>query len=241
MLFRHEEENQSLCREFSLLRDQEGTRFKGWIQSKVRFGRVSDRQVCNQYGRYSIEVQVQSVIQDQTVSWIRIVNVIDKFVREAMPIQEEEKGSWKPAAKARPILKPSSTSGWDFTPVEQDNGLTLKHRNPRLLIVFQMSKFITRSLSHSQKVYREEDGGVHYDQVIDECKKKQFDNTEYWSVEMNKEFVNAPHWSIEKIDISSGKRWRTKEKVSMLSEPIILINLVPSNCRMHGDKITSQS
>ena len=29
--------------------------------------------------------------------------------------------------------------------------------------------------------------------------KKQFDNTEYWSVEMKKDFVNAPHWSVEKL------------------------------------------
>ena len=54
-----------------------------------------------------------------TESWIRIVNGIDKLVREALPIQEEEKTSGKPVAKARPILKPSSTSGWDFTPMEQ--------------------------------------------------------------------------------------------------------------------------
>ena len=54
---------------------------KGWIQSNVRFGPVSDIKVCNQHGRYSIEVQVQSLFQDQTVSWIRIVKGIDKFVR----------------------------------------------------------------------------------------------------------------------------------------------------------------
>ena len=99
-------------------RDQ-GTRIKGWIQSNVRFGPVSDITVCNHYGRYSVEVQVQSLFQDQTVSWIRIVNGFDKFVREDMPIQEEEKASGKPAAKARPILKPSSTSGWDFIPIGQ--------------------------------------------------------------------------------------------------------------------------
>ena len=85
----------------------------------LRFGPVSDIKVCNKYGRYSIEVQVQSLFKDQTESWIRIVNSVDKFVREAMPIQEEEKASGKPATKARPILKPSSTSGWDFTPMEQ--------------------------------------------------------------------------------------------------------------------------
>ena len=68
-------------------RDQTGTRMKGWIQSNVRFGPVSDIKVCNHNGRYSIEVQVQSLFHDQTVSWIRFVNRIDKFVREAMPIE----------------------------------------------------------------------------------------------------------------------------------------------------------
>ena len=33
---------------------------------------------------------------------MRIVNGIDKFVREAIQIKEEEKASGKPAAKARP-------------------------------------------------------------------------------------------------------------------------------------------
>ena len=35
-------ENQSWCREYTVPRDQEGTRMKGWIQSNVRFGPVSD-------------------------------------------------------------------------------------------------------------------------------------------------------------------------------------------------------
>ena len=91
-------------------RDQEGTRILGWILSSVRFGLVSDIKVCKHNGRYSIEVYIKSLFQDQTVSWIRIVNGIDKFVRESMPIQEEEKASVKPAAKARPILTSSSIS-----------------------------------------------------------------------------------------------------------------------------------
>ena len=111
--------NQTLCREYTMPRDQEGTRITGWNQSNVRFGPVSDIKVCYHNGRYSVEVQVQSLFQDQTVSWIRIVNGIDKFVRKAMPIQEEEKASGKPAAKARPILKPSSTCGCDFILIEQ--------------------------------------------------------------------------------------------------------------------------
>ena len=158
-----------------------------------------DIKVCNHYGRYSIEVQVQSLFQDQTESWIRIVHGIDKFAREAMPIQEEEKkASGTPAAKARPILKPSSTRGWDFTPIEQRQWIDIETQESNDPYCFQVSKFITRLLRHSQEVYREADGAVHYDQIIDECKKKQSDNTGFWSDEMKKHFFNAQHWSIEK-------------------------------------------
>ena len=45
---------------------------------------------------------------------------------------------------------------------------------------------------------REEDAGVHYDQIIDECKKKLSDDTGYWSDEMKKQFSLAPRWSLEK-------------------------------------------
>ena len=68
---------------YTLPRDQEGTPINGWIQSIVRFGPVSDIKVCNQYGTYSIEVQVQSLFQDQTVSWIGIVDGIDKICQRS--------------------------------------------------------------------------------------------------------------------------------------------------------------
>ena len=63
---------------------------------------------------------------------------------------------------------------------------------------FQVPKFITRLLRHSQQVHREEDAGVHNDQIIDEFKKKLSDDTGYWSDEMKKQFANIPHWSIHK-------------------------------------------
>ena len=121
MLFRHQEEKENTfyAENNRMPRDQERTRINGWIQSNVRFGSISDKRVCNKNGRYSIQVQVQPVFEDQTVSWIRIVNGIDKFVREVMPTQEKENASVKLAAKARPILEPSSTNGWDFTPIER--------------------------------------------------------------------------------------------------------------------------
>ena len=62
----------------------------------------------------ALKLKVPSLFEDQTTSWIRIVNGVEKYVSEAMPIQEEERASGKPAAKARSMLKPSSTSNWNF-------------------------------------------------------------------------------------------------------------------------------
>ena len=122
------ERNQSLCRDLRCLEIKKELVSKGGSKAMCDLVPSRDIKVCNHYGGYSIEVQVQSLFQDQTVSWIRIVNGIDKFVREAMPIQEEEKASGTPAAKARPILKPSSTSGWTFFLLNSDNGLTWNTR-----------------------------------------------------------------------------------------------------------------
>ena len=80
----------------------------------------------------------------------------------------------------------------------RDNGSTLKYRNPRIFIVFKLSKFIARFLRYSHQVDREEDAGVHYDQVIGECKKKLSDDTGYWLDEVKKHFALGPHWSLEK-------------------------------------------
>ena len=52
-------------------------------------------------------------------------------------------------------------------------------------------------IAHLTTVHREEDGGVHYDQVMDECKKKIPNDTGYWSDEMMQQCANAPHWSID--------------------------------------------
>ena len=105
-----EPEIQSLCREYALPRDEEENCAKGWIEIDARFGPVLDIKVCKTIGRYSVEDKVPSLFEDQNTSWIRIVSGVEKYVRETMPIQEEERASGRPAARARPRLKPSSTS-----------------------------------------------------------------------------------------------------------------------------------
>ena len=102
-----------------------------------------------------------------------------------------------------------------FFLLNSDNGLTLKHKNLMILLVFKCQN----SSQHSQEVWREPDWAVHHDQVVDECNRKQSSDTGYWSDEMKEDFVNAPHWSIEKwISVLAKGGGRTKKRVSILLE-----------------------
>ena len=42
-----------------------------------------------------IELQVPSLFQDNTVSWVRIVNGVDRYVTESMPAAKEEDDSFE--------------------------------------------------------------------------------------------------------------------------------------------------
>ena len=99
---------QHLCREYTMPRNQKGTRVRGRILKNMRIGPVLNIKVCYHDDRYSIELQIPSLFQDNTVSWVRIVNGVDKYVTEAMLTEkEEDKASGKPIATARPRQKPT--------------------------------------------------------------------------------------------------------------------------------------
>ena len=173
--------------------------------------------VCKTLGRYSVEVKVPSLFEDQTTSWIRIVGGVEKYVREAMPIQEEEKASGKPAAKARPTLKPALTSNWIFIPMEQRKLIDIEVKRSEDHYGFQMSKFITQLLRHTE-VRTEEDAEVPYDRIVEKSKEVLSEDSRYWSDEIKEKFCTAPHWSAEKwIDVLS-KGGGPKKKVSILFE-----------------------
>ena len=111
--------NHSLCQEYTLPRDQKRTRVKGWIQNNVRFGPVSDPKVSNKYGSYSVlkfkfNLWLQIKPNHGLEMWTVLTNLPEKPCRS----KRKRKLLGKPAAKARPILKPSSTSGWGFTLME---------------------------------------------------------------------------------------------------------------------------
>ena len=87
------------------------------------------KRIVETIGGKNVEVEVPSLFEDQTTSWIKIVIGVQKYVREAMPIQEGEDASGRPVAKAKPILESAPTSNPNFIPIE--DGLILKCKNQR--------------------------------------------------------------------------------------------------------------
>ena len=57
-----------------------------------------------------IEVQIPSLFEDNSASWVRIVIGVDEYVTESMLTEtQEDVASGKPTAKARPRKKPTAT------------------------------------------------------------------------------------------------------------------------------------
>ena len=116
--------------------------------------------VCKTIGRYSVEVKVPSLFEDQTTSWIRIVNGVEKYVREAMPIQEEERASTR--CKGETIFETVINRQLELYSDETEK--MDRHWSEKIQGHFQMPKFITQLLRH-EEVGREEDAGVLCDRM----------------------------------------------------------------------------
>ena len=102
---------QTARREYTQSRDLETSRPRGWIRSNTKIGPVLDVKLHPHEGRYCIDIMIDSLFRDQTVSWIRILNCINEYVTETSEeIQSENVDSsfstGEPLAKANP--KPRS-------------------------------------------------------------------------------------------------------------------------------------
>ena len=140
---------------------------------------------CYRHERYSIEVQVPSLFQENTVSWVRNVNGVDRYVTGPMPTAKEENtASVKPIAKARPRQKPTVTLTPVSIPVLEWIWIDIETQRSNDQKRFEVSKAITRLLRHDQSVPRGSDGAIHYSDFIDMCRKKKFDDASQWLLEV---------------------------------------------------------
>ena len=83
-------EMQHVCREYTMPGNEKKTRAKGWILKNTRIGPVLNKKVCYHHDRYSIEVQIPSLFEYNTFSWVRIVNCVDTHVTESVQTKKEE-------------------------------------------------------------------------------------------------------------------------------------------------------
>ena len=96
---------QLLCREYTMFCNEKETRIRGWILKKTRIGAVLNIKVF----LWSIQYRSSnsSLFQDNTVSWVRIMNGVDKNVTESMLTTEEED-----RASGKPLLKQNQDRSW---------------------------------------------------------------------------------------------------------------------------------
>ena len=169
-----------MCREYTMPRKEKKTRARGWILKNTRIGPVLNIKVCHHENQYTIEVLFKSLFRDNTVSWVRIVKGVDKYVTETMLTgKEEDTASGKPITEARPRQKTTVTR----TPVSVRRWRDIETQRSHDQKNSEVSKAIIRLLRHGQTVPRGSDGAIHYSDIIEECRRKKFDGASQWSLE----------------------------------------------------------
>ena len=117
-----------------------------------------------------VEIMIESLFRDRTVSWVRIVTRINKYVTETSedtPVASvENRGTGKLVAKAKTRPKPTLT----LSPVSV-------HYHERKWIdvgpgkfsqgCFEVSKLMIRLLRHDDTFHREDDGAVRFDDLAE--------------------------------------------------------------------------
>ena len=151
---------QIACREYTRSRNLETSRPKGWIRSNTKIGPVLDANLYRHEERYCIAIMIEPSFRDQTVSWVRIVNGINKYVTETSEEMSTESvdlfiSTGKLVANGKPKPKyvvnssinvPNRERKWtDIDPQPFDQGC------------FELSKFMTRTLRHDSSIPPDED------------------------------------------------------------------------------------
>ena len=170
------------CREYTLPRSEETSRVRGWIRGDTKIRPALDVKVCHHQGRYGVDIMIESLFRDRTVSWVRIVNGINEHVTETsveIPVASvENRGTGKRVAKAKPRPKPILSLTVPYRErkwIDDDSGKFSQR-------CFEVSKFMIRLLRHDDRVHREDDGAVRFDDLAEKFKTK-FDGTSQWSIE----------------------------------------------------------
>ena len=166
---------QTSCREYTLPRSEETFRVTVWIRGNTKIGPVLDVKVCFQQGRYGVDIMIESLFRDRTVSWVRIVNGFNEYETETSEeIFVESVGhgcTGKLVAKAFPRPKPTLTLSPVSIPLRERKWTDIEPGKFGQGC-FEVSKFIIRSLRHDESVPRGDDGAVRFDDLTEKFEVK---------------------------------------------------------------------
>ena len=154
-----------------------------WEGGNTKIGPVLDVKICYHQGRYGVEIMTESFFRDRTVSWVRIVNGINKYVTETSEEisvgNVENWGTGKLVAKARPRQTPTLTLSLVSIPYRERKWIDIEPGH--LVKVVLKCKNIIRLLRHDESVHWEEDRAVRFDDLTS-IFTSEFDGTSQWSV-----------------------------------------------------------
>ena len=125
------------CREYTLPRDVKSSDPKGWIRGNTRIGPVLEVTTSYLQGKYGVEIRIDSVNKDNSHSWVRISNGLNKLVTdlsnkeyddndqetsetksEEFPLKTNELAfASRPKAKAKPRRPTSACSSIKTLPI----------------------------------------------------------------------------------------------------------------------------
>ena len=94
--------------------------------------------------------------------------------------KEEDTASEKPIAKARPRQKSAATLTSISIPVLERKWIDTETQRSNDQKCYEVSRAITRFLRHDQSVPRGIDGATHHSDIIEECRRKKFDDASWW-------------------------------------------------------------
>ena len=97
--------------------------------------------------------------------------------------KEEDIASGKPIAKARPRQKHTVTLTSVSIPVLGRKWIDIETQRSHDHKCCEVSKAMTRLLRHNQSVPRGSDEAVHCSNIMEECRKKKFDDASQWPFE----------------------------------------------------------
>ena len=70
------------CREYTLPRDEKSTDPKGWIEGNTKIGPVLEVTTSNLQGKHGVKLRIESLIKDNSHSWVRISHGLNKLVTD---------------------------------------------------------------------------------------------------------------------------------------------------------------